>query len=379
MYELILTTLLEQFDSADLRTVHREVILHKNALYARRSVERFLHQQLGQTDTPQTLYFIFDEFDPVYRALPSPAIANLRALRDRYKYKLAYILFTRDTLERLNRFAEASAERASETEGFRELFSRSRLGLGPFTSADSTTMIQQLLLRKEGQLSADLIPFLHEQSGGHPGTLLAIYDVLNQSADLATLTPAEMAQRLLDDPRPTEECYKIWQGLAEDEQKGLQQIAQGYYDIPTEIAQLLHLKGLIITDQHNSPALFSPIFAQFVTNIAPNENSALEVNEERHEVFIGNRPILDLTNKEFTLLCHLYHHEGTVIGREEILETLYPEEKYPDPKDNRIDNTIRHLRQKLEADPSHPRYLETVRGRGFKLHRQPITYLKSAE
>ncbi len=87
LYELLLTSLTEdtsgRLDAAQrewLNGLRREAITAGNALLARRHVElaaRILCREHGLR-----LCFIFDEFDEIYRALPAPALANLRALRD---------------------------------------------------------------------------------------------------------------------------------------------------------------------------------------------------------------------------------------------------------------------------------------------------------
>lgn len=73
---------------------------------------------------------------------------------------------------------------------------------------------------------------------------------------------------------------------------------------------------------------------------------------------------IDFTPKEFELLRLLASHPGKVYSREELLEKIWG---YEYPGDTRtVDVHIRHLRQKIEKDPSNPEYIETLRGIGYR-------------
>ena len=74
---------------------------------------------------------------------------------------------------------------------------------------------------------------------------------------------------------------------------------------------------------------------------------------------------LELTNAEYRLLCLLIRNVNRIVMREIILSELW------DEAGNFVDNNtlsvyVRRLREKVEADPSHPRHLITVRGFGYQ-------------
>ncbi|MGD9496771.1 MAG: response regulator transcription factor [Armatimonadota bacterium] len=75
--------------------------------------------------------------------------------------------------------------------------------------------------------------------------------------------------------------------------------------------------------------------------------------------------LLDLTPKEFALLEYLARNAGRVVGRDRILERVWGEDEYIDPRT--LDVHIRWLREKLEEDPSEPKRLLTVRFQGYML------------
>ena len=78
-----------------------------------------------------------------------------------------------------------------------------------------------------------------------------------------------------------------------------------------------------------------------------------------------NSKNLELTSAEYRLLCLLVRNVNRIVTREIILSELW------DEAGNFVDNNtlsvyVRRLREKVEADPSHPRHLITVRGFGYQ-------------
>jgi len=90
----------------------------------------------------------------------------------------------------------------------------------------------------------------------------------------------------------------------------------------------------------------------------------LTLDLEKHKVTLEGRPIL-LTPHEFKLLQTLMATPGKVFAREELLDRLYPRSEAT-VIDRVVDVHIGKLRQKIEKDPSNPRYILTVRGIGYQ-------------
>ena len=80
--------------------------------------------------------------------------------------------------------------------------------------------------------------------------------------------------------------------------------------------------------------------------------------------YLDGRP-LDLTGAEYRLLCLLVRNAGRVVTRDTILSELWDDAgNYVDG--NTLSVYVRRLREKVEADPSHPLHLLTVRGFGYQ-------------
>ncbi|MCD8086568.1 MAG: response regulator transcription factor [Clostridiales bacterium] len=92
----------------------------------------------------------------------------------------------------------------------------------------------------------------------------------------------------------------------------------------------------------------------------------IELDTERHCATVDGEPVT-LTPLEYDILHLLMERPGQVFSVQQIYERVWK-----DPvlgSDNTVAVHIRHLREKIEIDPSHPRYLKVVWGVGYKLER----------
>jgi DNA-binding response OmpR family regulator len=93
----------------------------------------------------------------------------------------------------------------------------------------------------------------------------------------------------------------------------------------------------------------------------------LRVDLDRREARVDGRS-LDLTYVEFELLRTLVAQPGKVFSRRALLQAIWGDSSYREPRT--IDVHVRHLREKVEQDPSEPELILTVRGAGYRL-REP--------
>src|SRR6185503_13368702 len=95
--------------------------------------------------------------------------------------------------------------------------------------------------------------------------------------------------------------------------------------------------------------------------------AVLAVHPARHEVRRGETAV-DLTPVEFKLLSAILAADGRVLTRDQLLDAVYGHES-SDVLDRTIDVHVRRLRDKLDDDPDAPRYVQTVRGVGYRAAR----------
>jgi two-component system, OmpR family, alkaline phosphatase synthesis response regulator PhoP len=93
------------------------------------------------------------------------------------------------------------------------------------------------------------------------------------------------------------------------------------------------------------------------------EFTGLEVDLLRRQVLLWGAPV-ELTAKEYEVLVLLASYPGRVYDREQIMRHLWDGTFYGEAR--AADVHIQHIRKKIESDPKNPRYIQTVRGMGYK-------------
>ena len=88
----------------------------------------------------------------------------------------------------------------------------------------------------------------------------------------------------------------------------------------------------------------------------------LNIDFDRYEV-TKRGEVINLTLREFELLTFLATQTPTIFTRENLLEKVWGYEYFGDVR--AVDVTIRRLREKIEDDPSKPKYIVTKRGVGY--------------
>jgi DNA-binding response OmpR family regulator len=99
------------------------------------------------------------------------------------------------------------------------------------------------------------------------------------------------------------------------------------------------------------------------------EAGPLRMDLDQHEVFVGEAHV-DLTPKEYELLRCLLINSGRVVTHDTLLNFAWGSNFDGDTEMLKVH--IRHLREKVERNPSAPEYVLTVRGVGYKLGKMPF-------
>ncbi len=90
----------------------------------------------------------------------------------------------------------------------------------------------------------------------------------------------------------------------------------------------------------------------------------IRIDVARRRVTVDDKEV-HLPLKQFELLRVLAMNRGKVLSREELFRKVWDAEA--DYDTGSLDVHVRWLREKVEADPSHPRYISTVRGVGYRI------------
>jgi two-component system alkaline phosphatase synthesis response regulator PhoP len=150
---------------------------------------------------------------------------------------------------------------------------------------------------------------------------------------------------------------------------GLEDGADDYLPKPFSPAELvLRVKSILRrTTPPTAPTTSATAGASPATTAQDRvlHHGDLTVDPARHEVRRDDGAVIDLTPVEFRLLSAILGADGRVLSRDQLLDAVYGHEA-SEVLDRTIDVHIRRLRDKLDDDPDQPRYVQTVRGIGYR-------------
>jgi hypothetical protein len=319
------------------------------------------------------IVFLFDEFDEPFHALDGRVFLNLRALKDRYGAGLCYVTATEQALNEVR-----SETTVSE---FSELFAGRMHWLGMLVPDDAARLVEAQAAAEGADLEEDQVAFVLNQAGGHPGLLQAATQVLLR---VEVGAPQDLRQQgfilardaLDSDPIVHTECTKLWNQQDKDEREALMRLVTlGVEQVAEAQLRALVRKGILTTPQGGprsaqAPRIFGKLFERFTRRQRLIRDGAVKgvlVDVDAGDVWIDGVQASTLTDLEYRLLLLLYGRLDKICDKYQIVEAVWGEAYIDRVDDARIEKLVSRLRAKLERDPSNPRYLITVRGRGYKL------------
>jgi len=360
-YELVLRSLLEKVGPAAapellqaLRRHHETVTDADSAFPASLAFNLALTELCERFE--KSIILLIDEFDEIFASLDERALLNLRALKDRFARLLTYATVTMRSLPELR---SGSAE-----DEFSEMFASTTYSIPPLTTEEMEGYLSAL---PSGPLDAARRGICVKLSGGHPGILVALALAI---AGLPDSIPGGLEAAVALEPGPRAECLKIWSQLRPQEQADLVAMAT---EAEAAVAppQIRRLETLGLA---RAGRLFSPLFAEFVARrgrAAEVGGKGVHLDPDSGDVWVDGIRIPVLTELEFRLLQLLYERRDKLTDKYRIVTAVWGDNYLDEVDDARVEKLVSRLRGRIEPDPADPRYLVTVRGRGYKLLARP--------
>jgi DNA-binding response OmpR family regulator len=146
-------------------------------------------------------------------------------------------------------------------------------------------------------------------------------------------------------------------GQEMDRVMGLELGADDYIVKPFSFRELLARVRAVVRRRELDRGEASPPSEQLTV-------SELLLDRTARQVRVRGR-LIELSPREFELLAFLMEHIDEALSRQELLDRVWGQEWVGNPRT--LDVHIRWLREKIEDDSTAPRYIQTVRGHGYRL------------
>jgi hypothetical protein len=287
-------------------------------------------------------------------------------LKDKYRRRLTYVTATDRRLSNIRR--------GRDVDEFVELFEPFTRFLGPLSREDVDAVISWVADQEGYTFDKEDRAFLYHHADGHLGLVMAVSRALGEVTGEPVrdrgqdwLIHRQVREQLDRDVNVQGECRKLWEDLTEAQRDALMAVVGSEEEIDKASLRSLQAKGIVRADQE---MLFSPVFEAFVRRQRVTRRRRLEgvrVDVGSGNVWVDGQEGETLTELEYRLLLLLYGRIEQIVDKYEIVEAVWGEEYIDQVDDARIDKLLSRLRAKIEPDPRNPRYIVTVRGRGYRL------------
>jgi len=303
--------------------------------------------------------WLLDRFDAACQQFDRPFFDSLRALRETFKGRLCYLVAARHELARLWDPTEISE--------LYDIVAANTWWVRPLGYADARWVITRAERRWGVAFSDPDVEQLIALTGGHPRLLRIACDILARKFKQGKRSLIGEGD-LLARSEIRRECQEIWGDLGEEERQTLRGIVLGapVEQLSREALVYLQRSGLVsVSEGWLQP--FSSIFGIFVAKLS-DQDEEIRLHPETRAVLRGSVPLpVTLTQKEDRLLSYFLEHVGHICTKDALIQAVWPDEVVLEGvRDDRLTQLIRQLRVKIEPDPANPRYIKTVRGRGYQ-------------
>lgn len=278
-----------------------------------------------------TLFFI--RFDRLQEMITPEFFANILAVKEE-SIGVSYVFTSYRSLHEL---APGVLTRSDLSVFSQEMY------LKPATDQDMKVILSTFTRRYDLQLSEALSQQLLKLAGGHVQYLHLALIYLRQHPDIGD----SLKSALLEDEETQYLTEELWSSLTTEEQAALQNAHRHDF---SNVPHYLTDTGLVNTEKQ---AVLNPLFDQQLNKLQ-KQPDLIELSSN------------ELSRKEHLLFTLLQQHLGQIVERDQIIQSVWPDESELGVSDWAIDRLVARLRGKLR-DIAPDYKILTVITRGYKL------------
>lgn len=320
------------------------------------------------------IVFLFDRFEEYVPSLTENFFSNLKALRNRAKYRFSVVFSLKRPLDEVlepTLFSE-----------FYEFLIEHDIYLNLYDKIGTDFRISYLERVSGKKIDPGILKKIIELTGGHGKltrlaleAIMAINSTSEESRATSKVTGTgspdgglRIKDFLLQQKSIIGALFEIWNFLTPSEQnfiKGdsLLESKESPYKNDTYLEKIGLIKNGKITIL---------LFEEYIrSNEVPNRmvrDETIIFNENTNEIKKGENVLSDqLTASEYKLLKFLILNKDKVLEKEEIINAVWKETKTTfGVTDQALDQLVFRLRKKIEVDPNNPIHIQTIKGRGIR-------------
>ena len=287
-----------------------------------------------------TIFFI--RFDRMKDAVTPEFFANLEGIRATNQQ----VSFVFTSYQPLKRLIPLVFPKTSWAVFFKNIY------IPPAKKEDMEIIFNTYKKRFGVSLSEELESYLFELVDGYTQYLQLALIFLHDKKE-PVKTREELFKGLINEERINLQSEELWEGLDKDAQNALLKITNGEKLLPEEKRRSIYLwnTGFVRISGANN-YIFSKLFEEYVRRKEKEANSK-EANNE-------------FSKKEHLLFKYLLDNKEKICEREQIIETVWPEEEELGVSDWAIDKLVARVRNKLKEQDNNYE-IQTIKTRGYKL------------
>lgn len=297
-----------------------------------------------------TINILFDKFESILPNIDAQFFTNLKILRNHAKYRFGSIFSLTRPLEEL----------VEDTllVDFHDLVIGNEIYVSLFDPVGIDFRISYIEKAARVSLKKELKEKIIMITGGHAKlTKHAI-----ESLSVEKGEPENLEEFLLKKPAVEKTLSELWKNLLPAEQLALKSNIS--YEEASEKHPYLTNSGLITLS-----GISIPLFKTYIKGVSIDSSEKITFDEVKNEILFGETKISDkLSPSEFKLLKFLIQNKEKLCTKDEIINAIWSEQKSQEGvTDQALDQIFYRLRKKVEQDASNPRYIHTIKGKGYRL------------